>query len=96
MTWPPTLKHALGRADNFSATCRCGRVTAADMFRDMRPLPAAVRAAAGADFVCDACWDTLIRERRVTHEEFYRAHQAPATLIAKAVRLDALAGGGAS
>ena len=82
MTWTvPTLHHHRQRENpttsDVVAICACGKKTTADMLTDIRSLPAAIRQAAqlpeGLDFACDGCLETVFREGRVTHHEFYAA-----------------------
>lgn len=79
MTWPPDMRTVLALPDNPLQQCGCGRVTNADMMVDVRPLPEVARGR--AEWVCDACLETLFREKRITREDFYTALGAPAALL---------------
>ncbi|MGK2933696.1 MAG: hypothetical protein ACSLFE_00425 [Gemmatimonadaceae bacterium] len=88
MTWPPTVRAALGLTDdNPLMKCGCGRETNADMMIDVRPLPGAVRGT--AEYLCDACVETVFRTKRMTRVAFNTALGAPPAVVAKAARRDA-------
>ncbi len=87
MTWPPNLMRTRGWQDNPLVECGCGRSVNADMMLDVRALPVAVRGA--AEYLCDACVETIFRRKIMMREAFYRALGAPPTLIAKAALRDA-------
>lgn len=87
MSWlPPTRKSRLALPDNPLVTCGCGREVNADMLRHVEPLPIAVRG--DRTEMCDACCDTLFREKRITREEWCLAFGAPLPTIAKARGID--------
>lgn len=76
---PPTLKSVEQMEDNPLVVCACGRTVSADMMRVV------------ADgYACDACLETLFREKTLTREEFALSHNAPDSVIAKAREVDAV------
>ena len=75
-------------SDNPLVRCGCGRVTQADMLLDVRALPLALRG--DMDFACDGCHSKWIRQGKITHEGLARALGAPAEVIEKQARRDAL------
>lgn len=81
----------LAMADaNPAARCGCGRVTAADMLVDVRPLPAAARAAIphGDDYACDGCTARMRRATSMPRAQFAQYLGAPAAHVARLATLD--------
>lgn len=93
MPMPFDLKSQLGFSDNPIVQCACGRDVNADMMRDIRLVKQMLLARASgehpceggvsdATHLCDSCMEHFHRNEILSHEEFYRAHGAPAKLIA--------------
>ena len=80
MPFPFDLQSQLGRSDNPLVTCGCGREVNMDMMRDVRPVKAIIRTT--EDYLCDSCMEAFHRTEKLSREAFYRAHGAPAKLIA--------------
>lgn len=89
MSYPFDLKSHLegfGLGGNPLVTCKCGRETNADMIRDVRPVKSQLGVT--EDYRCDSCLEGFHRTEKLTREEFYRAHDAPAELIEKMAAVD--------
>ncbi len=87
----PAYKSANAMRENTLVQCgACRRKQSADMVVDVRALPAAVRGE--AEFICDACVSSWIRNGRCTRETLYVALGAPVAVVAKMVKLDAALG----
>lgn len=71
--------------DNPLMRCDCGRTVGADVLVDVTAFTPAEkpRYAQGATYLCDACTERMIRERRVSREEFFRRLGAPAAVLEK-------------
>ena len=80
MPFPFDLKSQLGRTDNPLVVCACGRDVNLDMMRDVRPVKAILETS--ADYLCDSCMEHFHRTEKLSRGAFYRAHGAPANLIA--------------
>ena len=80
MPFPFDLQSQLGRSDNPLMQCACGRDVNLDMMRDIRPVKAIIGTT--EDYLCDSCMEHYHRHDLLSREAFYRAHGAPANLIA--------------
>lgn len=88
MTFSIDLRSQLGIAHNPMIGCACGRDVNADMMRDVRPVRHLLPGVT-ADYLCDSCMEHFHRNEILSREEFYRAHSAPAALVALQAARDA-------
>lgn len=73
---PPEAGNPMLRCDG------CPRRAAADMLRDVRALPAALRGRTGtAEYLCDVCMEVMIGRGRVAREDVVRLMGAPAAVV---------------